>query len=885
MIERLRWIPGLQSAIGRRLLLYLLLFSSLITFAGTVLQLYLDYEHDVANIRSVVDRVRYSHLESIATSMWVADDNLLVQQLSGILSIPDIRYVEVAGANGSVVSQGSPLERNKVERTFSMFRSYNGREIFLGNLTVAAGLDGVYHRIMDRVFVMLGVQAAKTLLVSTFFFIIFHILVGRHLYAMADYTRSLRFDSLDGPLELGLNGQPRNAHELCQLQEAINDMRFRLERELSERKRSEKALATSEMRFRTAFNQSFQYMAILDRAGNMLELNDLANEMMLSDGRDLIGRPFHSAPWWNMEDPVNTSLKEILRKVAGGESRSDETTYLDRDGVPRHALRAFAPVRDEKGKVTRIVVQGVDITDRKKSEEERRKTYRMLSAVIENTSDAIFIKDLKGRYILANPAVSRAVGRPLEEILGNTDADLFPEDSFNVIRKVDLRVLAENRPALAEERLDTALGDTWWLANKSPWRDEAGEVIGLIGISRNITELKSAQKEKAALEEQLRHARKMEAVGTLAGGVAHDFNNILGIIIGNVELAMDDAPDHAGVRTNLRAIKDAGLRARDVVRQLLNFSRKAENPKRVIRLQPVVEEAVRLLRATIPALVAIRADIDPDAGSMEADASQIHQILLNFCTNAAQAMEESGGEIFIRLGQERIGEADLAQHPELSPGPHLRLTVRDTGPGIPPEHLERVFDPYFTTKEVGKGTGMGLAVVHGIVKRHRGVVSVDSAPGRGATFEILFPVRKETGNEDAGPPGHEAPAPEGRGERVLLVDDEPAIVAVGRKMLAVLGYRVTVATDPFEAVRIFNTDPAAFDLVITDMAMPGMTGETLAGKIAELRPELPVILITGYSARVDERTVANMPVFACVEKPLQRYELAAVVRRALSGER
>ncbi|MEH0019506.1 MAG: ABC transporter substrate-binding protein [Desulfobacter sp.] len=389
----------------------------------------------------------------------------------------------------------------------------------------------------------------------------------------------------------------------------------------------------------------------------------------------------------------------------------------------------------------------------------------------------------------------------------------------------------------------------------------------------DITALKEAEK-------HLQQALKMEAVGTISGGIAHDFNNILGIIIGNIELAMDELPLWNRARRNLEEIRTASLRARDVVRQLLSFSRKTEHLKKPLNLQPLIRESVKLLRSSTPASIDIRTDLCRQPMTIEADSTQIHQVLINLCTNAAHAMDENGGVLTIRLAEISLDHTIIKQYQEIQPGRYARLAITDTGHGIDPALRPKIFDPYFTTKDVGKGTGMGLAVVLGIVKSHYGDISVYSEPGRGTTFNVLLPLIDK---KESPQPRGDREIPCGQG-RILFVDDEPSMVKMGSIILGRLGYRVVTETDPLAALEKVKSGPDLFDLVITDMTMPTLTGDRLAREIIRIKPGLPIILCSGFSTKIDRERAREIGIFKYIEKPLNKGELARAVSTALKGK-
>ena len=410
-------------------------------------------------------------------------------------------------------------------------------------------------------------------------------------------------------------------------------------------------------------------------------------------------------------------------------------------------------------------------------------------------------------------------------------------------------------------------------------RDESGAPIKVMGLIQDITQQKKAEKAMMNLERQLRQSHKMESIGTLAGGIAHDFNNMLGIILGNTELAMDNVPKWNPARENLDEVRKACMRAKDVVRQILAFSRKSETEQKPFNIGLVVAESLKLLRASIPTSIHIRQDIAADPAEILGDPTQIHQVMINLCTNAAHSMENDGGVFEVTLANTEIDEDTASRYPELHPGSHVQLVVSDTGDGISPEAIDRIFDPYFTTKDVGKGTGLGLSVVHGIVNSHHGGISVASTPGKGTTFTLLFPaLQGETMDE----PKVFQKLPTGK-ERILFVDDEDVMAKLNQQRLERLGYTVMAKTDPSEALRFFRSHPDQIDLVITDMTMPHITGDKLAQEILKIRSDMPVILCTRYSNRISEASVLALGIRKYIEKPIEIETLARSVREVLDG--
>jgi len=379
-------------------------------------------------------------------------------------------------------------------------------------------------------------------------------------------------------------------------------------------------------------------------------------------------------------------------------------------------------------------------------------------------------------------------------------------------------------------------------------------------------------------EKQLQQVMKLQAIGTLAGGIAHDFNNILFPIVGYTELTMDDVPEDSQARQNLEEVLKAANRAKELVQQILTFSRQSSQERRPLKVQYLIKEATKLLRATIPSSIEIECNIDESCGPIKGDPTQIHQIIMNLCTNAYHALQETGGKLEVSLKEIYISYEQSLDRVGMKIGKHIELMVKDSGHGMEPQVIERIFEPYFTTKEQGKGTGLGLSVIHGIVKSHGGDITVSSRPGNGATFKVYLPIIDDIEEEI-----HVIEpliAIHGE-ERILLVDDEAQIIDIEQQILERLGYKVTPKTDSEEALEEFAAQPDRFDLVITDMTMPKMTGDQLARRMMDIKPQIPVILCTGFNEAISEEKALAMGIDKFVMKPIVKDELASTIRTVL----
>ena len=512
--------------------------------------------------------------------------------------------------------------------------------------------------------------------------------------------------------------------------------------------------------------------------------------------------------------------------------------------------------------------------------------YRLLA---DNISDVIWILDLDlYKFSYVSPSVERVQGFTPEEMMAFELKDTLTPQSFEIAKRVLTQELFKEKKRSPDPYRSRILeleqyhkdGSTIWVeVTASFLHDQDGQVVAILGASRDIRKRKMAEAENKKLETRLQQAHKMEAIGTLAGGIAHDFNNILTAVIGYSEMALADAEEDTLLYSNLQEVVTAGNRAKDLVKQILAFSRQAEQELKPIQIELIVKEAIKLLRASLPSTIEIRQQIDSHSAAL-ADPTQIHQVLMNLCTNADHAMRDTGGTLTVALSDVIIDSASEARKLGIEAGNYICLRIEDSGHGMPENILKRIFDPFFTTKDVDKGTGMGLAVVHGIVKSHGGAITVQSEPGRGTAFEVFLPAIQS--RVEPAVDGGSATA-FGR-ERILFVDDEKTLADLGRQMLERLGYSVECRTSSIEALELFKARPDQFDLVITDMTMPNITGDRLALQLMELRTDIPVILCTGYSECITEKRAKEIGIREFILKPLVMAKLAETVRSVLDQE-
>ncbi len=527
----------------------------------------------------------------------------------------------------------------------------------------------------------------------------------------------------------------------------------------------------------------------------------------------------------------------------------------------------------------RVVVLQVAVIERQRAEEALRESEERYRALVEGSIQGISIVSREGKRLFANQALVTMLGyETLDAYLAHHALDNVAPHERNRLRGYrEALFRGESVPTHYEYqgvRLDGMSLQLERVVTPMVWEGEPA----LLSTILDITERKQAEEERKRLEDWLRQSQKMEAIGTLAGGIAHEFNNVLMVMIGFTQMAIDDISPATPLYQNLQEVLTAGKRAKDLVRQILTFSRKSDHKRIPVPLPSLVHATLTLLRASLPTTIAIQQHTAPDTGTVLADPTQIHQILLNLCTNAEHAMREMGGILAIGLDHVEVDDAFAVSRPELQVGPHVRLTVRDTGHGMPPEVVERIFDPFFTTKGVGEGTGMGLAIVQGIVTSHGGAITVESRPGHGTTFAVYLPRITAAAESEVYP---EMSLPHGTG-CILFVDDEETLARLGQGMLQRLGYDVVAKTSSTKALEAFRAMPERFDLVITDQTMPQMTGEMLVRELHRIRPDIPIILCTGFSHVMHAEKAQALGIEAFLMKPVIARDLAVTIQQVLA---
>ena len=629
---------------------------------------------------------------------------------------------------------------------------------------------------------------------------------------------------------------------------------------------------TVERHLRAAVESSPSGLLMVDPEGRIVLVNREIERLFGYSREELLGRSVDLLVPEEMRGGHGAFRESFLRDPKVRAMGAGRDLYgLRKDGERVPVEIGLTPVATEQGMFVLSAV--VDISERRRAEAHFR-------VAVEASPAGVVMVDGQGRIVLVNQEVERLFGYDREELIGQSVEVLVPErfrenhpgfrEAFH--RDPDTRAMGAGRDLYGLRKDGTEVPVEIGL---NPIETDEG--LFILSSIVDISERKREEEERQRLEQQLRQAQKMEAVGTLAGGIAHDFNNILGGIQGYAELVRGQAQDER-LRADLDELLAFVQRGKALVQRVQAFGHRRETRKAPVSLEGPVREVARFLRSSVGPHVHITTRIEPDLPRVLADPSAMHQVLMNLAMNAAHAMPE-GGEVTIEATSSYLTDSAARERPGLHEGTYVFVSVRDTGTGIPNEVKERVFEPFFTTKEQGRGSGLGLAIVHGIVQEHEGVVELESAVDQGTTIRVMLPAVDLPGLEE-----EEAPeVPRGRGERILYVDDEPGLVAAGSRRLVGIGYEVVTAGDGEKALEIFREDPNGFAAVVTDYLMPGMNGTALAAEITRLRPDFPIILLTGYVENLPEEEIRAFGVSRIVSKPATIEELGTVLRAVIEG--
>ena len=669
--------------------------------------------------------------------------------------------------------------------------------------------------------------------------------------------------------------------------------------DITELKQAEKDVQEAHRLLSDVIDGSSSPIFLKDREGRFITINTPLEKMLGMTREDLKGKTDYDIATKELADYWGSHDRQVI--TTGRPLEIEEIADLP-DGHHIFLANKF-PLVGASGEIYGVGAISHDITDRKRAEEALKESESKYRNLFANMTEEVhfweLVRDEEGRIktwrlVDANPPTLKSWGRTLEEIKGKTTDEIFGSGAKDHYMSVVQKIMDEGVPHSFEDyfpNLDKyfrftsiPLGEYFITTGADITILKRAEDLLKLRVEEQTAELRDAYaklqaetEERQRTEDQLRQAQKMEALGTLSGGIAHDFNNILAAIIGFTELLEGHIEKGGRDARHVKRILEGALRGRELVKQMLTFSRKTEAEKKPLRLSSVVKEISKFLRASTPTTISIRTTVKSESGVILGDPVQLQQVLMNLCTNAVYAMHEKGGVLDIELSDFSVSASDGNGH-GVEPGLYMKLVVRDTGAGISPDIMDKIFDPFFTTKKLGDGTGLGLSVVHGIVKQSNGYITAESEPGKGSTFSVYFPKATETvapdyiSAEDTIPTG---------AERVLFVDDEEALVEMGEDILAELGYQVTSRMNGREALSLLKEDPSRFDLVISDQTMPDMTGIELAKEILAVRADMPIILCTGFSHLVDADKAKAAGIRAFAMKPLTKREIARTIRKVL----
>ena len=633
------------------------------------------------------------------------------------------------------------------------------------------------------------------------------------------------------------------------------------------------------------FNNTFQFIGTLSPEGEVIKANNTALKLIEKNEIDIIGKGFWDTPWWSEADEeTKDRLKKSIRDCSQGEfCRFEANHMVGKKGVI-HVDVNLSPIFDEEGNVIWILAEGRDISEQIRIRDELIKEKTFFNYVIESLPGVFFLyKHEGGEFVMKkwNQFQNEKIfGFSSDDMKDSTMDKLIDEKDLPILNKAVEQIIKKG-DVTTQLNAKTKKNDTFPILYQARYFEHSGERF-IVGTGIELTEKIKAEEEKKRLEALLAQSRKMEAIGTLAGGIAHDFNNILSAILGFSELVKADLSPETSTMKKQEKVIQAAIRAKDLVHQILLFSRQTEQTMKPIRPELIIKEALNLLKSSIPTTIEIKNTIPSGLGKILADPTETHQIIMNLCTNSYHAMRDSVGTLTVTLSKREVLKEDLTYSDiSLTPGVYLVLEVSDTGHGMDRDIMENIFDPYFTTKEKGEGTGLGLSVVHGIVKKCGGEIKVYSEPGEGTSFYIYFPKIDEGDSIDNDPIDHVIQT---GSERILLVDDDEMIVDMTKESLSDLGYKVFPYTNSQKALDAFNADPDSFDLVITDMTMPKLTGFDLSKRILGIRPQMPIILCTGYSELITREKADAIGIKAFLLKPVLRGALSKTIREVMQPE-
>ena len=883
-----RQIP-IKNSIATQLLKVVFSLYLIFAIAVTLGQMFMEYRYQKNNIHHELKDIQKTFEHALGINLWYLNHESLVSTLEGMLNLPAIVGIKIQNIEGKNLAIGGIITQREVSgkvglhidllglnpedseihkdnkynldvfmHKFPIFYINNNETKQLGEATLYSNTSVVFQRVKLGFLLLIINAVLKTAALWFIFLWVSTLLLRKPLEILTKATANISLSNL-GSFSIDTKASGRN--EIKILEEVMTSMVANLNDAILKQNETESSLRESEQYLRSIFRAAPIGIGVsIDR--KLIQLNEQIYKMTGYTEEEFIGQSARML--YQSNDDYKQVGRGTYKQIQDHGTGIIETCWKQKDGGIINVLISSTPL--DRGDLKKGVTFAVlDITKLKGAEFALWKSEKKYKIIFEKSNDAIFIVEKNtGRYLDANHAATVLTGRTVEELKQLTTYDITPHDSHERLKKIKVSDEYEELGMVTYYRPDNSHRIA--KLSKVPLDD-----IAVIGIARDITnDLK--------IEQQLRQSQKMESIGTLAGGIAHDFNNILFPILGHSEMLLQDVPKDSPFRTGLNQIHTGALRASELVKQILTFCRQKNGEVKLMKMQPIIKEILNLIRSSIPTTIEIKQNIQHECGAIKADPTQIHQIVMNLTTNAYHAMEETGGEMNIKLKKVELEESDLFS-PDIKPGTYACLSISDTGRGMDNELIAKIFDPFFTTKEIGKGTGMGLSVVHGIVKSMDGAIKVYSEPDKGTEFHVYLPLAEVVKEQQT--TTNIKTSIQGGIEHILLVDDEHAIIEMEQNMLERMGYQVISHTSSIEALEAFRANRGKFDLIITDMAMPNMSGDKFAVELTKIRPDIPILLCTGFSETMSAEEADTLGIKGFLLKPIVMKDLSLKIREVL----
>jgi len=863
---KLKSIFNRSNRLAWQLVLYVVLASTFITVFTSSFQLYEIYSKDIDAIDARLSEIGDTYVDTIASRVWVASKSELERDVMNLLRLPDIVHVQIHEGSEILSEAGTLPGKNVVTKEYPLNYFFKGKQQTIGIMHVTASLENAYQHVIDQALAIVLGNALKTFLISGFMLFLFYHLIAKHLKRIAEYAEGVGVDSLESELVLDRQeNESSKQDELDVLVDSFHLMQRNITNSISLLSKSEQDLAQT-------LNSIGDAVITTDYKGRITRMNPIAEKLTAWSIDEAKGKLLPAVfPIVNSltRKSVLSPVEQVLQsgKIVG---LANHTLLLARNGEQYQIADSAAPIMDENNNVTGVILVFRDVTEEYALQESIKINEQRLSAIMDNSSAAIYVKDIEGRYTSVNSAFVKLTGLAEEKIIGKTTHDIFPEEIADDIVINDKDVLGSQLALHSEEKFIQDDGVHIYSSDKFCLFDSDGVPYAVGGISTDVTE-------KIKQNELLRHSQKMDALGKLTGGVAHDFNNILSIIIGYSEILGRNLEADSSNQNFAREIKDAGQRGASLTRKLLAFSGQNTSTQSQVNINDILKDDIDMLRKTLTARIHIDMKLADELWLTRVDKGEFQDAVLNLSINAMHAMP-SGGKLTYLTVNERISSLEANKLGLRDAGDYVRLSLIDTGVGMDEQTVSKVFDPFFTTK--GKsGTGLGLSQVFGFIERCGGAIKVYSEMGVGTDFSMYFPrtaltsepeeIEKDQNIEDiAGT------------ETILLVDDETALLALGRDIFREQGYKVFCAEGAESALWVLSRNK--IDVMISDVIMPGTDGYELARKVEELYPQVKIQLVSGYSSERHGKERNNPYTATIIDKPYSADELLERVRNLLN---